>query len=192
MFFVLSRFPVHPVTGAGIEFVWENPPRLLLPKAPFLFVFCCFGLKTQTPHGHMRLQKQIDPCLPGCFGSVEQTCTFKTVVWEQVLGVRPGCKWSHNTPTANNTEVKRLALPGQTHAPQMTTSLWMKETVSACVIVCCQWRGVGGHLGFLQGAKQMQSGRFTSPSRQAGRINSRSQLCDQQNLELSTFHSSAC
>lgn len=71
----------------------------------------------------------------------QQMCPFKTAVWEQVLGVGPGCERSHNTPTANNLEVKGPAPPVQTHAPQMTTSLWTKETVSACVIVCCQWRG---------------------------------------------------
>lgn len=98
-------------------------------------------------------------------------CPLKMVVWEQVLGVRPGCKWSHHTPTANNTGVRRPALPMQTPAPQMTTSLWKKETVCVCVIVLSvAWGGAGGHLGFLQPAKQMQSGRFTSPSGQAENI----------------------
>lgn len=59
----------------------------------------------------------------------------------------------------------------QTPARQMTTSLWKKETVCVCVIVLSvAWGGAGGHLGFLQPAKQMQSGRFTSPSGQAENI----------------------
>ena len=49
--------------------------------------------------------------------------------------------WSHNTPTANNSETKLSALPIQTHSHHMTTLLWLTET-SVCVCVCCQWGGV--------------------------------------------------
>lgn len=111
----------------------------------FCLCFDYFGLKSLT---NLELEKRVNSQCPilFCFfdsvSSKEAICTFKPMVWERVWGVRPGCKWSHNTPTANNTEVKRLALPIQTHTPQMTTSLW-KETASVCVIVCCQWRGVG-------------------------------------------------